>query len=49
MKTFSFGYRNLVRASGRLDTTARTLTLEIILLGALIGISAGVAVKAPAS
>lgn len=48
MRTFTYRYRNLIGITGTWDPTTRKGTLDIVLLGLLIGINLGAAIKVPA-
>lgn len=48
MRTFSYRYKSLLGVQGAWDTTTRTGSLNIVLLGMLLGINVGVAVRTPA-
>jgi len=48
MRTFSYRYRSLLGITGTWDPAARTGSLDIVLLGMLIGINLGLAIRTPA-
>lgn len=49
MKSFQYRYRSLIGIEGFWDKESRVGTIKIVLLGLLLGIDIGVAVKSPAA